>query len=189
MWVSSLGGFISNKNILKGTPKFQTCVCWNDFSRFLNRDGRTKSQPLARKANSPLKSGSLRKDASLIIIFEKWTFTSQLSSTLLKIVRFNKLSILSGRKVFFSSYLPRNQIQALCSPSLQGLQFMLVLTCSWFPNTTWVSQYLLIIFKWKTQAAKGLLLLVGSFMSNWPAHIENTGPSGKGSTHYSKYQS
>lgn len=85
----------------KKTPKFQTCVCWNDFSRFLNREGRTKSQPLARKASSPLKSGSLRRDASLIIIFEKWMFTSQLSSTLLKIIRFSKLSILSGRKIFF----------------------------------------------------------------------------------------
>lgn len=102
-----MGGFISNENILKETPKFQTCVCWNNFSRFLKRDGRTKSQPLARKANSPLKSGSLRRDVSLIIIFEKWMFTLQLSSTLLKIVRFNTLSILSGRKVFFSSYLPK----------------------------------------------------------------------------------
>lgn len=35
---------------------------------FLNREGRTKSHPLARKASSPLRSGSRRNDVSLIII-------------------------------------------------------------------------------------------------------------------------
>lgn len=45
-----------------------TCCCWKDLSLFLKREGRTKSHPLARKANSPLRSGSRRNDVSLIII-------------------------------------------------------------------------------------------------------------------------
>lgn len=45
-----------------------TCWCWKDLSLFLKREGRTKSHPLARKANSPLRSGSRRNDVSLIII-------------------------------------------------------------------------------------------------------------------------
>lgn len=45
-----------------------TCCCWKDLSLFLKREGRTKSHPLARKASSPLKSGSCRNDVSLIII-------------------------------------------------------------------------------------------------------------------------
>lgn len=38
------------------------------MSLFLKREGRTKSHPLARKASSPLRSGSRRNDASLIIM-------------------------------------------------------------------------------------------------------------------------
>lgn len=45
-----------------------TCCCWKDLSLFLKREGRTKSHPLARKASSPLRSGSLRNDVSLIIM-------------------------------------------------------------------------------------------------------------------------
>lgn len=45
-----------------------TCCCWKDLSLFLKRDGRTKSHPLARKASSPLRSGSRRNDVSLIIM-------------------------------------------------------------------------------------------------------------------------
>lgn len=45
-----------------------TCCCWKDLSLFLKREGRTKSHPLARKASSPLRSGSRRNDVSLIII-------------------------------------------------------------------------------------------------------------------------
>lgn len=45
-----------------------TCCCWKDLSLFLKREGRTKSHPLARKASSPLRSGSRRNDASLIIM-------------------------------------------------------------------------------------------------------------------------
>lgn len=45
-----------------------TCCCWKDLSLFLKREGRTKSHPLARKASSPLRSGSRRNDVSLIIM-------------------------------------------------------------------------------------------------------------------------
>lgn len=49
-------------------PSVQTWACWKALRRLLNRDGRTKSQPLARKASSPPRSGSLRRELSLIII-------------------------------------------------------------------------------------------------------------------------
>lgn len=45
-----------------------TCCCWKDLSLFLKREGSTKSHPLARKASSPLRSGSPRSDVSLIIM-------------------------------------------------------------------------------------------------------------------------
>lgn len=45
-----------------------TCCCWKDLSLFLKREGSTKSHPLARKASSPLRSGSRRNDVSLIIM-------------------------------------------------------------------------------------------------------------------------
>lgn len=45
-----------------------TCCCWKDLSLFLKREGSTKSHPRARKASSPLRSGSPRSDVSLIIM-------------------------------------------------------------------------------------------------------------------------
>lgn len=45
-----------------------TCCCWKDLSLFLKREGSTKSHPLAKKASSPLRSGSRRNDVSLIIM-------------------------------------------------------------------------------------------------------------------------
>lgn len=44
------------------------CPCWKALSLFLNRDGRTKSHPRASNASSFLRSGSWRKDSSLILI-------------------------------------------------------------------------------------------------------------------------
>lgn len=44
------------------------CPCWKALSLFLNREGRTKSQPRASCANSFLRSGSWRRDSSFILI-------------------------------------------------------------------------------------------------------------------------
>lgn len=44
------------------------CPCWKALSLFLNREGRTKSQPRASSASSFLRSGSWRRDSSLILI-------------------------------------------------------------------------------------------------------------------------
>ncbi|KAJ8357103.1 hypothetical protein SKAU_G00198970 [Synaphobranchus kaupii] len=52
----------------RGRNRALTCACWKDLSLFLKREGRTKSQPRAKKASSPRRSGSLRKEVSLIII-------------------------------------------------------------------------------------------------------------------------
>lgn len=48
--------------------KKPACPCWKALSLFLNREGRTKSQPRASSASSFLRSGSWRRDSSLILI-------------------------------------------------------------------------------------------------------------------------
>lgn len=63
------GGYHARPN---SDPVLQTltCCCWKDLSLFLKREGSTKSHPLARKASSPLRSGSPLSDVSLIIMAE-----------------------------------------------------------------------------------------------------------------------
>lgn len=60
---------VRRASVLDGTLK-QTpaCPCWKALSLFLNREGRTKSQPRASRASSFLRSGSWRRDSSLILI-------------------------------------------------------------------------------------------------------------------------
>lgn len=99
-------------------------------------------------------------------------------------VRFKKLSILSGRKVF-SSYLQKQLSSSIVLSQSPGTT---IHACTDMQLVPKYSQWLPIPahnFQVRNTPAMGLLLLLDSFMSNWPAHVENTEPSGKGSTHYS----
>lgn len=82
------------------------CCCWKDLSLFLKREGSTKSHPLARKASSPLRSGSPRSDVSLIIMAEAETHNPRQR-------RIGKRPLKCGRKANVKLQLLRRRRQLL----------------------------------------------------------------------------